>query len=44
MPILRAKGGFRAFAGSKKVHKTRAAAERQLAAIKARQAASKKKR
>lgn len=37
MPVVKVKGGYKAHAGSKKIHRTRRAAQRQLQAIKARQ-------
>lgn len=37
MPVKKVKGGYKSHAGSKKVHRTRRAARRQLQAIKANQ-------
>jgi hypothetical protein len=37
MPVVKVKGGYKAHAGSKKIHRTRRAAQRQLQAIKANQ-------
>ncbi len=43
MPIVKVRGGYKATPTSRKVHKTRAAADRQLRAIKARQRAGQKR-
>jgi hypothetical protein len=41
MPVVKVKGGWKAYSGSKKIHKTKKGATEQLQAIKANQ--SKKK-
>lgn len=43
MPVVKVKGGYKAWSGAKKVHKTKQAAAEQLKAIKASQSKRKKK-